>query len=261
MSHHNHIAIDSKLKAKLQALALIACLFAAPSSWAALTTYNQDFEGLNQASSTALSDDGWLVGANVFDSGGNYLYGYFSFPAPNGGAAFSGIDIGQGGLPQGAQQLITYSDYNNADHAAGNLIQASIFKEQVIGAGDLGSTSVFSFDSKQGNIGGSTTAEAFVQVLDSVGGSYATLGSAVLDTTSIGANWAEGLALNLLIDGSWDGQLLQFGFRNTASNYDDSGVFYDNIALSASVVPIPAAVWLFGSGLGLLGWMRRRAVV
>lgn len=27
-----------------------------------------------------------------------------------------------------------------------------------------------------------------------------------------------------------------------------------------SVVPIPAAVWLFGSGLGLLGWMRRRAV-
>jgi hypothetical protein len=29
----------------------------------------------------------------------------------------------------------------------------------------------------------------------------------------------------------------------------------DNIA--ASVVPIPAAVWLFGSGLGLLGWMRK----
>ena len=32
---------------------------------------------------------------------------------------------------------------------------------------------------------------------------------------------------------------------------------FDNI--NASPVPVPAAVWLFGSGLGLLGWMRRKA--
>jgi len=29
---------------------------------------------------------------------------------------------------------------------------------------------------------------------------------------------------------------------------------------SAQVVPVPAAVWLFGSALGLLGWIRRRAM-
>jgi hypothetical protein len=28
---------------------------------------------------------------------------------------------------------------------------------------------------------------------------------------------------------------------------------------SSALVPVPAAVWLFGSGLGLLGWFRRRA--
>lgn len=29
---------------------------------------------------------------------------------------------------------------------------------------------------------------------------------------------------------------------------------------TAAVIPVPAAVWLFGSALGLLGWMRRRTV-
>ena len=30
-------------------------------------------------------------------------------------------------------------------------------------------------------------------------------------------------------------------------------------SLTASVVPIPAAAWLFGSALGVLGWIRRKA--
>jgi hypothetical protein len=33
------------------------------------------------------------------------------------------------------------------------------------------------------------------------------------------------------------------------------------INMSTAVIPVPAAVWLFGSALGLLGWIRRRATV
>ena len=49
-----------------------------------------------------------------------------------------------------------------------------------------------------------------------------------LETTSIPDTWGS-YSLSLEIDASLDGQLIQIGFSNVASNYEGSGVFYDNI--------------------------------
>ena len=46
--------------------------------------------------------------------------------------------------------------------------------------------------------------------------------------------------------------------RSAEENPDGTDLTYQ-FTVQTSVIPVPAAVWLFGSALGLLGWMRRRA--
>jgi hypothetical protein len=54
---------------------------------------------------------------------------------------------------------------------------------------------------------------------------------------------------------------LQLSMQNTltaiADDPADSAWIQKKLTFTATV-PVPAAVWLFGSGLGLLGWLRRR---
>ncbi len=239
-------------------LALFAtmALLASPASYAALATYSQDFEGLNQADGAALGDDGWLVGANVFDpSGTTFLYNYFAFPAPNGGGAFSAIVSGMGGSGQGNQHLSVYNDYNNADHNVGNRIEANVFQEQIIGAGDEGSTWTFSFDAKQGNISGASTSLAFIKVLDPNAG-FTLTDFVTIDMTSIGNAWGT-FDMSVFLDPGQAGQILQFGFLNVASNFEDSGMVYDNVNFRP--VPVPGALWLFGSAFAVFAGLRRKS--
>ena len=58
-----------------------------------------------------------------------------------------------------------------------------------------------------------------------------------------------------------DAWLVSFNDGNQFSNYKDDSRYALAVRsgdIAASVVPVPAALWLFGSGLGLLGWLRRK---
>jgi len=52
---------------------------------------------------------------------------------------------------------------------------------------------------------------------------------------------------------------LQNTLRAVTDANGETAWIQKKLTLVASTIPVPAAVWLFGSALGLLGWLRRRA--
>jgi len=217
-----------------------------------MDAYTQDFEALNAASLTALGDDGWTVFGNVFSgTTGDFLYDYGPNPAPNNPSApaFSTIAVGEGGVEQGAQQLSVFSDYENGGaHVAGDLVEANVFQEQVIGDADVGKTWVFEFQAKMPSVGGvapPTTAMAFIKTLDPNNG-YEMTNLRSEDMSAISTEW-DGFYLFISIDAGLVGQICQFGFSNTATSYDPSAIIYDNVIWHHSVSPVPESLALGAS--------------
>jgi hypothetical protein len=80
---------------------------------------------------------------------------------------------------------------------------------------------------------------------------YATVLFQTVDTATAGSK-----TLSVDLDASADGMVLQWGFANTASNYEASGRFYDNVTFAVPAPPpsydtVPSDVPTLGP-LGLL---------
>jgi hypothetical protein len=73
-----------------------------------------------------------------------------------------------------------------------------------------------------------STALAYIQTLDPAAGFNRT-NFVTEDTTNLPEDWARYSISVDLTDPLLEGQLLQFGFSATASNFEPSGVFYDNV--------------------------------
>ena len=231
------------MRTRVTTVIAAAFLLCAPMvARANLAGYVQNFEGLVQSSPSALSADGWKVFANVFSPDhSTYYYGYGVFPAPNNTGGFCGIDL-TSDPGRAAQDMVVYSDYNNSDHGLGNQIEANVFQEQVVGAADIGSTWIFQFDAKLGNLESPTTALAFIKTLDP-GAGYATTNFITANMTSIPSTFNT-YSIQITITPSMVGQIMQFGFANTASNYKGSGVFYDNIHWTSDpITPASKTSW------------------
>ena len=210
--------------------------------------YEQNFDTLDITAPDALSQDGWLVFGNVFDTNDVFLFPYGPFGAPNGGQGFSAIVDDQGGPGQEPQQLSIYNDYgccqpSNGHFNGTDLVESLVFQEpypnvpgETIPAGDIGKTLTFSFDAKNGSLAPPTTALAYIQTLDPSAGFNRT-NFVTIDLTSIGTTWGRYEISLDLTDPLLIGQVLQFGFQSKTSNFADSQNVYDNILVTLSPTP------------------------
>jgi len=98
---------------------------------------------------------------------------------------------------------------------------------------------------------------------------YPNLGSGTNDVVTITGTYAGGGQVSMDLD-VYDTGFATYSFDSSWSNLSSvvfgasllgSAISMDNMVVASRPVPVPAAVWLFGSALAGLGWMRRKQTV
>jgi beta-glucanase (GH16 family) len=237
----------------------------AESSVPANVRYSEDFEALDEADPDALKPDGgagFQIFADVWDGEvgvpANFLYQYGPFPAPNPGAGpgFAQLinDAAECFAEAGVKCLNAFSDYNNQDHTPGRTcgvgggsvgcnINTNVLRDirslgSPITAADIGLCWTFTGEYKAPFANGiadpasNATANAFIVTLDPMAG-FAATNIDRFDTTEASNTDYATFSVQLdAADPALIGQILQIGFNTTATNFEDSGVYYDNLELS-----------------------------
>ena len=229
-----------------------------------------------------LSSVGWKVGGSGWSGvtteanplGDNLGYFYGLDPAPNHNFGFSEIATGDDTKDNsGSQYLNVYSDYNhtNAHDNSPRVVQSFVVKEWVISGADIGKTVTLTFDAKRPDFeddgfGGDTgpalgngctlicSAGAFIKTLNP-SDNYNTTGNTDVVTTEVSQSTWESFSLTWdLTDPLLENQILQIGFVTVAGNFENSGIYYDNVSFTVSDSPAPQSANVPIPTIALLGF-------
>jgi len=213
-------------------LILVFCCIGAGK--AAAWTWFDNFEAAGASGATYVNQASfptqWQMGKQVFTSTGvltAQYYGYY----PNG--AFQGpnaIVPNEGGPSQGTYVGKVYPDYNySPDWHDNKVVNTLLFVDRVLTLSDVaGGQAKMDFDFKlQPTVGPDTQAFGWIKVLSpNYSETWATNSLALT-----GGNWNSG-SVEVALTGSAVGAHLQWGFTVTSKNYQDNGLFFDNVLVS-----------------------------
>lgn len=239
----------AKITTQLKVLGAATLLSIASVSQGAINPFSDDFEGYGVAGVPNMGVTTFAPWFGFSDNGG-FPGGYTFTPSINGPQISA---LGYNGTDN--QYWNVYANYENQNvHDRVNCSPCSpnlqenifVYYQQTFTSADTaaGETWVYSFDYREADVppAGNSEVGAYIRVFDPI---FNVLFEATLDTSG-SSTWQEG-RLSVTLDPVWASGFIQIGFFNSVQEYEDSGMFYDNVKF---VKAQPAAARFQGQGFG-----------